>query len=124
MNMPQKKLPIGIQTFKEIRTEGYYYTDKTPYCLQLINQGKHYFLSRPRRFGKSLLIDTLAELFAGNQALFEGLYIYDKWDWSIQYPVIRISFGGGVVSNMDELQWQIFDESTVQSIKNVIRHCL
>jgi hypothetical protein len=83
MNALQKKLPIGIQTFAKIRDEPYYYVDKTSYLLALIENGTHYFLSRPRRFGKSLLIDTLAELFAGNQALFEGLYIYDKWDWSI-----------------------------------------
>ncbi|MDR2032013.1 MAG: AAA family ATPase, partial [Azoarcus sp.] len=55
-------------------------------------------LSRPRRFGKSLFLDTLAELFAGNEPLFRGLYCHDKWDWSIQYPVIRISFGAGISS--------------------------
>ena len=92
--MTKKKLPIGIQTFSEIRSEGYYYADKTPFCLKLVEQGSYYFLSRPRMFGKSLLIDTLGELFAGNRTLFEGLYIEDKWDWSISYPVIRISFGG------------------------------
>lgn len=59
----RKKLPIGIQTFREIREEGYYYVDKTAFALQLINQGKYYFLSRPRRFGKSLFLDTLKELF-------------------------------------------------------------
>ena len=58
----RKKLPIGIQTFREIREEGYYYVDKTGFALQLIDQGKYYFLSRPRRFGKSLFLDTLKEL--------------------------------------------------------------
>jgi hypothetical protein len=105
----RKKLPIGIQTFSEIRTENYYYADKTNFCLKLAFQGKYYFLSRPRRFGKSLLIDTIGELFAGNQTLFEGLYIYDKWDWSVKYPVIRISFGAGVVKNLDDLNDTIQD---------------
>jgi len=64
--MLRKKLPIGIQTFREIREEGYYYVDKTGIARQLVEEGKYYFLSRPRRFGKSLFLDTLAELFAGN----------------------------------------------------------
>ncbi len=55
----------------------------------------HYFLSRPRRFGKSLLLDTLKELFEGSEALFAGLHIHDSWDWSVRYPVVRLSFGGG-----------------------------
>jgi len=69
----------------------------------LIDQGSYYFLSRPRRFGKSLLIDTLAELLAGNQKLFEGLYCFDRWNWSVRYPVIRISFGGGMLREAAEL---------------------
>ena len=77
--MMRKKLPIGIQTFAKIRGDDYYYVDKTPYALRLIESGSHYFLSRPRRFGKSLFLDTLAELFAGNEPLFRGLYCHDKW---------------------------------------------
>jgi hypothetical protein len=76
--MTRLKLPIGIQTFAKLREDGCYYVDKTGFALRLIEQGTHYFLSRPRRFGKSLLLDTLAELFAGNQALFQGLYAYDR----------------------------------------------
>jgi hypothetical protein len=106
--MNRKKLPIGIQTFSEIRTEGYYYADKTPFCWQLTQTGKYFFLSRPRRFGKSLLIDTLGELFSGNQTLFEGLFIYNKWNWSIKYPVIRISFAGGTIQNAQQLNRRIF----------------
>jgi Predicted AAA-ATPase len=87
----RKKLPIGIQTFAKIREDDHYYVDKTPLILQLIEQGTHYFLSRPRRFGKSLLIDTIAELFEGKRALFEGLYAQDRWDWSQKFPVIRIA---------------------------------
>ncbi len=99
----RKKLPIGIQTFREIREEGYYYVDKSGFALSLIEQGKYYFLSRPRRFGKSLFLDTIKELFEGNEPLFTGLAVHDKWNWSVQYPVIRISFGGGVVRNRSEL---------------------
>jgi hypothetical protein len=108
--MNRKKLPIGIQTFSEIRSEGYYYADKTAFCLKLAEQGKYYFLSRPRRFGKSLLIDTIGELFAGNKALFSGLYAEDKWDWSIQYPVIRISFGGGIIESKADLTNKIQEQ--------------
>lgn len=100
----RKKLPIGIQNFREIREEGYYYVDKTDFALQLVEQGKYYFLSRPRRFGKSLFLDTLKELFEGNESLFRGLYAHDKWDWTVSYPVIRISFGGGVIRNRIELE--------------------
>lgn len=86
-------MPIGIQTFREIRENNYYYVDKTALALSLIESGKHYFLSRPRRFGKSLFLDTLKELFEGNELLFRGLAIHDQWDWSVQYPVLRFSFG-------------------------------
>ena len=105
--MNRKKLPIGVQTFAEIRNEDYYYADKTAFCLKLSQQGKYYFLSRPRRFGKSLLIDTLGELFAGNEPLFQGLFIHGLWDWSVKYPVIRLSFGGGVVKNRLDLDDKI-----------------
>ena len=93
--MQRRKLPIGIQNFREIREEGYYYVDKTPYVRRLVDEGKHYFLSRPRRFGKSLLVDTLKELFEGSEPLFEGLEIHGCWDWSVRHPVVRLSFGAG-----------------------------
>ena len=91
----RRKLPIGIQTFREIREGDYYYVDKSAYVRELLDGGKHYFLSRPRRFGKSLFLDTLSELFEGSEALFRGLDIYDSWDWSARYPVLHLSFGGG-----------------------------
>ena len=93
--MSKRKLPIGIQTFREIREDGCYYVDKTGYIGRLVGEAKHYFLSRPRRFGKSLLLDTLKELFEGNEALFAGLDIHQKWDWTVRHPVLRLSFGGG-----------------------------
>ncbi|HPD77160.1 MAG TPA: AAA family ATPase, partial [Spirochaetota bacterium] len=92
-----KKLPIGIQSFVEIRTDDYYYADKTFYVEKLTNSGKYFFLSRPRRFGKSLFLDTLKQAFLGNKELFKGLYLYDSWNWDKKYPVIHISFGSGVV---------------------------
>ena len=91
----KRRLPIGIQTFREIREDGCYYVDKTAYIRRLLDEGKHYFLSRPRRFGKSLFLDTCKELFEGSEALFEGLAIHDSWDWSVRHPVVRLSFGKG-----------------------------
>ena len=111
--MPRKKLPIGIQTFQKIREENCYYVDKTGFALKLIKEGTHYFLSRPRRFGKSLFIDTLAELFAGNKALFRGLTIHDHWDWQRMAPVIRISFGGGVLHSRAELDIKINEQLSI-----------
>ena len=93
--MVRHKLPIGIQTFREIREEGFYYVDKTEHLLRLVQEGKYYFLSRPRRFGKSLLVDTLNELFGGDGELFRGLAIHGSWDWSVSHPVLRFSFSGG-----------------------------
>ena len=93
--MNKRRLPIGIQTFRKIREETCYYVDKTTYIRRLLDEGTHYFLSRPRRFGKSLFLDTLKELFEGNEPLFEGLYIHDRWDWSVRHPVLRLSFGSG-----------------------------
>ena len=91
----RRKLPIGIQTFREIREDHCYYVDKTAYMGRLVAEGKHYFLSRPRRFGKSLFLDTLKELFEGNEPLFEGLAIHEQWDWSVRHPVLRLDFSGG-----------------------------
>ncbi|MCS7019994.1 MAG: AAA family ATPase, partial [Bernardetiaceae bacterium] len=87
-----QKYPIGIQDFGELRKGGYVYIDKTPDIFRLIDQGKYYFLSRPRRFGKSLLLSTMKEVFLGNQALFKGLWIADKIDWQRKSPVIYLDF--------------------------------
>ena len=103
--MDRRRLPVGIQTFREIREEGYYYVDKTPYARQLSNDaGKHYFLSRPRRFGKSLFLDTLKELYEGSEPPFRGLAVHDGWDWSKRHPVVRLSFAGGNFRRPGELQ--------------------
>ena len=124
-----KKLPIGIQTFRTIREENYVYIDKTKEALELIENYKYSFLSRPRRFGKSLFLDTLRNIFEGNKELFEGLYIYDKYDWSKQYPVIKIDWAGDMQTidslkskalnvlrfNQDKLDVKCYDENNPSS---------
>jgi len=92
--MKLKKLPIGIQTFENIRKEDYLYIDKTKEALELIETFKYAFLSRPRRFGKSLFLDTLQDIFEGKKELFEELYIYDKYNFEDKYPVIKIDWSG------------------------------
>jgi hypothetical protein len=105
--LPRRKLPIGIQTLAKLREEDCYYVDKTSLAIDLIESGTYFFLSRPRRFGKSLLVDTLKELFEGNRPLFEGLAAEQRWDWSKRYPVIRISFSDGVAQNAAALNHRI-----------------
>ena len=87
-----RKYPIGIQSFRKIREGSYLYIDKTEIIHRLVQSGQYYFLSRPRRFGKSLLVSTIEELFSGSQELFDGLWIHDRWDWREKHPVIHISF--------------------------------
>ena len=96
--MTKKKLPVGIQTFSEIIHEDYLYIDKTEIARSLIERFKYVFLSRPRRFGKSLFLDTLKNIFEGNRELFQGLLIEEQWNWEVKYPVIKISFSGGIRS--------------------------
>jgi Predicted AAA-ATPase/PD-(D/E)XK nuclease superfamily len=87
-----KNLPIGIQTLPKMRERNCIYVDKTELVHQLVTSGAYYFFARPRRFGKSLLISTLKELFLGNKAVFEGLWIENKWDWTKKNPVLHFSF--------------------------------
>ncbi|MDE7080044.1 MAG: AAA family ATPase [Muribaculaceae bacterium] len=85
-----RKYPIGIQSFEKLRSAGYVYVDKTRYVWQLVQEGEYYFMSRPRRFGKSLLISTLEAFFRGRRDLFAGLYIDGvDYDWT-EYPVLHI----------------------------------
>jgi hypothetical protein len=90
--MATKKLPSGVQEFPEIRTENYLYIDKTAYLHHLLERGKHYFLSRPRRFGKSLFLSTLKAFFEGRKELFEGLAIQDSQALWPSYPVLLFNF--------------------------------
>ena len=106
--MQLKKLPIGIQTFSEIREDNYIYIDKTDLALKMIENYKYVFLSRPRRFGKSLFLDTLRNIFEANKEYFSGLAIEDNWDWSVNYPVIHINFAKGKLESRADLEkrWQ------------------
>ncbi|MDE0104482.1 MAG: AAA family ATPase, partial [Bryobacterales bacterium] len=92
--MKRRLLPIGIQDFPTIQGDSYYYVAKTLLIHRLVSQGRYYFLSRPRRFGKSLLLDTLRELFKGSEPLFRGLAIHDIWDWKCTHAVVRLTFDG------------------------------
>ncbi len=112
--MEPHRLPIGIQTFREIRENSMYYVDKTQYAERISRVGKHYFLSRPRRFGKSLFLSMLQELFVGNEELFVGLDIHDQWDWLVRHPVIRLDFSCGGVSNPEKL-----DKNVSTQLKNI-----
>ena len=90
--MDKKKLPIDVSDFATIISENYLYVDKTYYIHQLITKGRLYFLSRPRRFGKSLMISTLKEIFSGNQSLFQNLWIgKSNYTWP-NHPVISLNF--------------------------------
>ncbi len=87
------KLPIGISSFEILRTQGYVYVDKTRHIFRMIDEGMFYFLSRPRRFGKSLTVSTLRCLFEGRKDLFDGLWIAENTDWEWErYPVVLIDF--------------------------------
>jgi hypothetical protein len=102
--MVLQNLPVGIQSFEYLRTNDFLYVDKTENIYRMVTTGKPYFLSRPRRFGKSLLVSTLDCLFSGKKDLFEGLYIYDKWDWTRKHPVVRFDFGGINYQTVEKLE--------------------
>ena len=108
--MTRRRLPIGIQTFRKLRELNCYYVDKTTHVCALLNEGTHYFLSRPRRFGKSLFLDTLKELFEGNEPLFAGLDIHDRWDWSVRHPVVRLSFGSGNFKEPGQVEASLMEQ--------------
>lgn len=106
-----KKLSIGIQTFSELIEDNYIYVDKTRIIYEMITSGKYYFLSRPRRFGKSLLVSTLADIFSGKKELFNNLAINSlPYDWK-KHPVIMISFAG-------------ISSKTPELLENGIKLCL
>ena len=93
-----RKLPVGIQSFVEIRKRDYLYVDKTDIVWELVNGVKYNYLSRPRRFGKSVLVDTLQAYFEGRRELFEGLKIMAlEQEWQ-SYPVLRLDMSRGGAS--------------------------
>jgi len=110
-----QKYPIGIQNFQELITGGYLYVDKTALIYRLVSRGKYYFLSRPRRFGKSLLVSTLQALYEGRKELFEGLYIFDKWDFSQTNPTLVIYF------NQMSLRDVGLEQSLITTLRNEAR---
>ena len=105
-----KRIPLGLQTFSEVRELGCAYVDKTHLAVRLAEEGKVYFLARPRRFGKSLFLDTLRNLFEGKRELFAGLYAERAWDWSVKYPVVKLDMSGG--------------SDCVDSLKSILEHNL
>ena len=88
------RLPLGLQTFAKVREGNFAYVDKTPQALDLANAAGAYFLARPRRFGKSLFLDTLRNLFEGRLELFQGLHAEHEWHWSVKHPVIKLDMSG------------------------------
>ncbi len=118
--MQRKKLPIGIQTFAKMREDTHYYVDKTPLIMRLVEQGTHYFLSRPRRFGKSLLLDTIKELFEGKRDLFGGLHAEAHWDWSVTHPVVRLSFGAGVLKTPEDLAASLHEQLSALEVEHAL----
>ena len=99
-----KRLPVGIQTFEKIRENSMLYIDKTEYIWNMIHIGNYIFLSRPRRFGKSLLVSTLQAYFEGRKDLFKGLFIETvEKEWTA-YPVLRISMASGKHMEKDQLE--------------------
>ncbi|GAA5819278.1 MAG: AAA family ATPase [Methanobrevibacter sp. CfCl-M3] len=111
-----KLLPIGIPTFSEIIKNNYVYVDKTKDIYNMVTTGKIYFLSRPRRFGKSLLLSTLESLFKGEKDLFKDLYIHDKWDWEQSYPVIHLD-----MSEVKSKSSEILENSLINQIKRIAK---
>lgn len=98
------RLPLGLSTFAKIRKAGYLYIDKTEHAYNLITQGHRYFLSRPRRFGKSLLVSTLKEILAGNQSLFTDLWISkSNYQWQL-HGIVLLDLSAITVSNVDDLR--------------------
>jgi hypothetical protein len=112
-----RRYPIGIQDFSEMRTGNYLYVDKTSFIERLFFHGKYYFLSRPRRFGKSLFVSALDYLFQAKKELFEGLYLYDKWDWTKTNPVIKVSF-----SNIDHKGLGLMEAIKTELGKNALKY--
>ena len=104
ISMNERFLPIGIQDFEDLRRRKCIYVDKTAFIYKLAREGKPYFLSRPRRFGKSLLLSTMEYYFLGKKELFSGLAIEKlEKDWT-EYPIIKISFGSDNYPDLDSLK--------------------
>ena len=112
-----KKLPLGIQTFKDIINGDYVYIDKTQYIYNLLNEYEFYFLSRPRRFGKSLLIDTVAEIFNGDAELFKGLWIYGSGYSFRKHPIIKLDMSNIPNDTPEILKYALSEELIYRAAK-------
>ena len=109
MEKKRMKYPIGVQGFEKLRTDGYVYIDKTEYLYQLIDEGNCYFLSRPRRFGKSLFLSAVHAYFEGKKELFEGTYIGEhETEWT-KYPVMKLDLNAENYTGADKLEGVISD---------------
>lgn len=107
--MSDKIYPIGIQNFEKLRKEGYFYIDKTALIYKMVKTGSYYFLSRPRRFGKSLLVSTLEAYFQGKRELFEGLAIAGlEKDWTVR-PVLHIDLNISKYETAEDLSDMLND---------------
>ena len=105
MNAAVRKLPIGIQSFEDIRNQGFLYVDKTALIYKMATMGKPYFLSRPRRFGKSLLLSTIEAYFQGKRELFKGLAIEKlETDW-LEYPVLHLDLNAEKYTSIEALTY-------------------
>ncbi len=111
-----KQLPIGKQVFRTLIEDNFVYVDKTPFLVELGNSGIATFLSRPRRFGKSLTVSTFKELFLGNRDLFKDTYAYDNWNWEKKSPVIKLDMSVCTDSNP-----QIIEEKIVAILQSIIK---
>ncbi len=101
------KYPIGIQNFGEVRRNGYVYVDKTAVMYKMISEGKYYFLSRPRRFGKSLFLSTLESYFSGKKELFEGLFVSTvEQEWK-QYPILHLDLNSREYKDASSLEAEL-----------------
>ena len=111
--MKPKKLPIGQSSFENLISNNFIYVDKTRKLYKLITEGEFYFLSRPRRFGKSLLVSALKNIFLGHKELFKDLWIYTSdYEWK-KHPVIVIDFNEVLVDTPENLKsglWRVFDK--------------
>jgi len=115
--MSISKLPVGIQDFADLITNGYVYVDKTEYLHKLITQGKPYFLSRPRRFGKSMTISTLEAIFKNKRELFKGLWIdQSDWEWQ-EYPVIRLD-----MSSINRNSAEVLRHALIERLKEIAQN--
>jgi hypothetical protein len=127
--MAVRKYPIGIQNFGEVRRDGYAYVDKTALMYKMMSEGKYYFLSRPRRFGKSLFLSTLEAYFDGEKELFEGLAVSQlEQEWR-KHPILHLDLNTEKYDSVEALEWKLssflsqHEEQTATTSACPVRAC-